>query len=152
MLLSDERLRAGAKRGGEVGPRHERREREEAIAHTVGRHARQAAEEHVEHHHRHRRLDEGPRGAKDRLPVAHLGVAPHEKVQKLAVRPELRQIERATFADGSDERYRRGVRGCRQHDQGASARNRPSIASPHARDQCASPRSNALHAAAGADR
>src|SRR5258707_227332 len=57
------------------------------------RHAAEAAEEDREGEGGRQRLNDGPRRAEDRLLVADLDVAPDEKEEQLAVRPELRQIQ-----------------------------------------------------------
>ena len=91
VLVAAERRAAAAQRRREVGPRHERRQREDRVGQAVGRHLRQLAEEDREDDHRHQRLDDRPGGAEHRLLVADLDVAPDEEIQQLAVRPDFRE-------------------------------------------------------------
>ncbi len=94
-------------RVGKQRPRHERGICEHWIGKAVRGHPGQMAEKDGEDHHREERLDDRPGRAEHRLLVADLDVTPDEKVQELAVLPQVAELEGNPAARGLDPHRRR---------------------------------------------
>src|SRR5713226_7715885 len=103
-------------------PRQQRAVSKNRIRKAVGRDAGQIAKEQTEDHHHEERLNDGPRGAQYRLLVAHLDVAPNQKVKQLAVLPKFLQPDRSPSRLRPYEKRRQGLdRGLRVWDCGRRA-------------------------------
>src|SRR5262245_13473215 len=78
---------------GEKRPRHQRCEGKDRIGNAVRWDLAESPEKHAENHHGNERLNDGPERTQRRLLIAHLNVAPDEKVEKFSVLPYLLELQ-----------------------------------------------------------
>ena len=92
-LILDDAICCLRERIGKERPRHERAHVEDRIRQAARRHARKASEKDTKDEHGKDGLQDRPCGADGRLLVANFEIAPDEKIEQLAVAPELSPIE-----------------------------------------------------------
>src|SRR5581483_11270988 len=95
-------LSAASDGAREIIPRQESRERKDRVRQIVRREFGEIAKDERKDNRRRQRLQRDPRDAEYRLLVAHLDIAPHQKIQQLAIFPHIVQMQRRPPARGTN--------------------------------------------------
>src|SRR5882672_4196393 len=92
-LIFHDHVRRVLQRVIEIHPGDERSKIKDGIRQTLGRQFRQTPEKEREYGHRQQRLQHHPQDADGRLFVANLHIAPHKKIQQLAIGPKFAETQ-----------------------------------------------------------